>query len=364
MVKKVFYIILTLVFITILKYFISDYTIKYKIDSFNIEEIYNNGKFTINIKEDNLFQIVLYQKRGIQKKLINKIEEIKSDNVICYNVIINKENNVSCFQEKEPIAFYLIEDENIKSQLQNLDLNFYYEQNEPADFKFYNNLEDNVFVALWNYKGFYIMNGENITNLDLLQKERYDNSLCILKDEYLIFPNYDKNHEFEKLYKVNLKSEDVSNIETPKIDYDYYWSGEFKNNLYLYDEKYSLLYEINVKKEKANLIGSENKGYIKIKNNKKVTALKKEYENKITYFEKNISNYEVSDAVYKVYNDDFKVKIFNTADIKIIKEYKDSLYFLYKDNLYSYNSKGIKKILHFFELNFNKENMLYVYIDN
>lgn len=357
------YLIILFSIMILLKYFISDYQIKYKIDSYNVIETYENNKYTFELKEENYFIISFIENKTLSKKLIKKIDKKESNEYICYNVVfINDKNYLTCFKEKESISYYLIEDEEIKNYINKLDLEIYKEEIENSDFKFYNNLDKEEYIALWNYKGFYIMNGEEISEVELFNTTKYDNSLCYQMNHYLILPNYDKIHEFKEFKILNLMNEDIKTIKTKyTIDFDSYIVGTYKNKVYLYDNKYSNLYEINYKKENIELVGSEKLGYFKYENNKKKNSSVKEYKNKVKYQSEEKYSYEISDALYKVYNKNYKVKIFNSNELKIIKEFKNTLYFIYQDNLYKYSDNKIVKIFHNFEMNFNSENIIFIY---
>lgn len=361
--KKLLVIILLILYILILlKYNISSYEINYKIGKYNITEKYVNKKYIYEINKEHHFVIDFYEDRKLSKKLITDIKEYKKQDYICYKVIYkNMEDSLTCFEGEESISPYLIKSQELLNELGINELEL---KSESNDFKFYNNLDKNTFIALWNYKGYYIMNGEDILSIDIFKNTKYDNSLSVLIDENIILPDYDKEHEFKNFKKMNLKTGNIETIESKyTIDYDSYVSGINKKMGYIFDNKYSKLYEINTRKNNVTEIGNEKKGFIKIENNKKVNATKKEYAEKITYFEKYESNYIISDNLYRVYNKNYKVKIFDSNEVTLIKEFEDKLYFLYKDDLYLYNNGNIEKILHYFELNFNSKNMIFIYME-
>lgn len=361
--KYAFYLIIILLIIVVIKYFTSDYKIEYKINDYNIKETYKDNKYIFELNEEKYFVISFTDKKVISKKLIKKIDKKESNEYTCYNVIFkNDKNYLTCFKDKESINYYLIEDEEMKEYIDILNLKIYKEEIESSDFKFYSNLSSDEYIALWNYKGFYIMNGEEISEIELFKTTKYDNSLCYQMKNYLILPNYDASHEFKDFKLLNLTNEKVKTINTKyTIDFDSYIPGYYKNKIYLFDNKYSNLYEINYKKENVELVGSKELGYFKYENNKKKESSEKEYKNKNLYQKNEKQSYEVSDALYKIYNKNYKVKIFNSNEIKIIKEYKDILYFVYKDNLYKYNNNEIIKIFHNFEMNFNSKNIIFIY---
>ena len=61
------------------------------------------------------------------------------------------------------------------------------------------------------------------------------------------------------------------------------------------------------------------------------------------------------------YNKEVKTKFF-TEEVNVVSTNKDKVYFIYKDNLYSYSMGKIKEIAHYFELNFNSKDNVFTYI--
>ena len=101
---------------------------------------------------------------------------------------------------KKTLAFY-IADYQYKSNLKS---------KPEKDFEYYNLLKENEYIALWTYKGYIIMNGKSFKNVNIFKKDRYDNSLSYIIDNTIYMPNYDEEHEYSKIIKLN--------IETHKID--------------------------------------------------------------------------------------------------------------------------------------------------
>lgn len=362
-VKRIFWILILLTIIIILKYYFSEYQITYKINNYKITEKYINKKLIFEINGDNYFVIDLYKSRHFKKKLITKINKYEKEDYVCYKVLIkNNEEKLNCFKNNESISSYLIDNNEL---LNMLGINKFEFNTENENFKFYESLDKDTYIALWNYKGFYIMNNNEMTEFNLFKNTRYDNSLAFQFKENLILPNYDREHEFNEFKKINLKTSKIESIKSEyTFDYDSYISGTNNKSIFMFDNKYFKLYEINIKKNKITEVGNQIDGYIKIENNKKVKATKKEYKNKITYFKKEKSNYLLDDALYKIYDKKYKEKIFDSNEIKILKEYKNNLYFLHKEDLYLYDGSKIIKILHYFEFNFNSNDMIYIFINN
>ena len=254
-------------------------------------------------------------------------------------------------ETEEYVDYNLIEDETL--------VDYQYKSNLDSkpekDFEYYNLLKDNEYMALWTYKGYIIMNGKSYKNVNVFKKDRYDNTLSYIIDNEIYMPNYDEEHEYSKLIKLNL--------ETHKIDS--YIVGNIKNKLYIFDNKNSVLYELNLKNSKLTVIGSAEKGFTKYKDGEWVTCSKTEY--KINKFKIKESNYTYkidNNILLKQINENNNIttKISNNIS-NIIYEYQDDIYYIFENNLYLYNpSKGNNKVFYNYELNFNKDNTIFMYI--
>jgi len=179
----------------------------------------------------------------------------------------------------------------------------------------------------------------------------------------IIFPNYDDNYLFSDFVVVDMSTGDYKTITSKyKINYDSYIVGNRKSSVFLFDNKELKLYEINYKKNYVEVVGDQNKGFIKYVDGKKKDADISEYvKDKITYLSKedmliSIDNNYLS---YKV-NPELKLNFFNKS-IDNINVIDDSVYFIYDDMLYRYKLGKADKIAYYFEFNFNKDNTIFVY---
>ncbi len=358
--KNICIIFLFLFLLIIIKYFSSNYKITYSLDNHKIITIYKNKRFYISI--DNKYNFDIYKKRSFSKLKINKIKEITSNNLECLYPEIKGVNTYPlCYYNDEYVDFKLIDDEALnKYKIQKK-----YDSN--GNFYFNNNLTTKEYVYLWNYKGFYQMNNKNLETLDLFNEGKYDNSLMYKIDNKILFPDYNQEYEFNKFYLINMVNNKMSIIESKyEISYNSYIVGSIDKKIYLFDIKELKLYEIDLRRLRIQLVGSEELGYYKYENEKKVYVNLSEYRNRnITYSEKSNSNYRyeiVDDSLYKIYLEDkLKMKIFEGNNIKIIGEYKNILYFTCEDKFYKYTPDKLSKIFNYFELNFNENNIIYLY---
>lgn len=345
--KKILVIFPVLIIIIIIKYLTGNYEITYKIDDYLIKETSSKNEMHFIITHDNVdYDFIYLESRKLSKKRVTKItlEEI-NDNICLTPKIKGYESYTLCNHNEEIITKELAED------------TFSFEEfNE--DFK-YNKLTNNEYMLIWKYDGFYYLNGNEYKSINLFNTNRYSNDLMYQIDKYLIFPKYENNYEFNSIYILDITTGKYKEINTSySINYDSYYAGSHKNNIYLFDNKNENLYEINYIKSRVTLIGSNIKGYIKFVESRKENASLTEYtKDKITYFEEN-EKIMTADNNYLIYND-YKVKYFN-ENVKVINTFNNNIYFIYRDNIYKYNDK-IQLIAHYFELNFNNNNLIFVY---
>lgn len=362
----VFTIIIGIILV-IVKYYTADYSIEYKINNYKINTNYKDERLYYEISNGNeIYNFEIYAKRKLSKTKIDNIKEIKDDTINCiYPTIKNIQTYPLCYENGIYKDYNLIESDLLleyKKEIVNV-------EKSEKDFVYYNNLNKNEYIALWNYKGFIVMNGTSYKNVELFNKDKYDNTQSYLLDDTIYTANYDENHEYTKLILLNLKTLKKSEIEIGyNIDYDSYIVGHIKKKLYIFDNKHSKLYEIDLKKKETKIVSSNELGYKKYNGEEFVKCSKSEYKvDKIKYnFEETNHIYETNDGIYKTIKDNKNIKqLINNEKINIIKDFEDKLYYSHKDNFYIYMpSNGSKSVFYNYELSFNSNNAIFVYIDN
>ena len=358
--KSISIIFLILLVVVLIKYFSSNYEINYKLDGYNVKTIYKNKRYYISI--DDKYNFDIYKKRGLPKLKIKNIKTIESDNLKCiYPIIKNVNTYPLCYLNDEYVDYNLIDNELLSKYKKE------YDNVSDGNFYFNKNLGKNEYIYLWNYKGFYKMNNDVLETIDMFEEGKYDNSLMYQFGNQIIFPNYNEEYIFKSMYLINMLNGKESIIGSDyEISYNSYIVGNIKNKIYLFDLKELKLYEINTKKLTIKLVGSEELGYYKYEDNRKVNAKVSEYKNKeVEYTNELISNYKyeiIDDILYKTFNEnDLKLKVFAGKNIKLISEHNNILYFVSEDKLYKYDSISLYKIFNYFELNFNNNNIIYIY---
>lgn len=357
--------------IILIKYFVSNYEIKYEIDTFSVVENYKDNVYYFEITDNDelVYNFKLYEKRSLSKKILDDIKIVENDIYKCIYPVSDKALFYPvCYSDNENLISYdLIDNEEINDFVDELKIKFETPVfNESEEFKFMDNVDDDTYIAVWKYNGFYLLKKGEVKTLDLFNKDRYSNDLSVLYKDKILVPNYDEDLVFSNFILLDIVTGEYEKVKSKfEISYDGYIAGTFKNNVYLFDNKNEKLYTINIKNGKVSLVGDEEKGFVKIENFREVKANLNEYKkDKITYFaELSKNNIKVKDN-YRYYeeNEDIKVKFMYDNEFSVVHIYKDSIYYLKDDNLYMYDNKsGSKLLLHYFELNFNDRNRIFIY---
>ncbi|MBE6159710.1 MAG: hypothetical protein E7157_01530 [Lactobacillales bacterium] len=381
-----------------------EYKIKENDNTFYIKEIYtkkrkneiNNYYFEIKLNED-IYNFQTYKNYKNANYIIKNIEYFSNDNykcvylkdkeekqisdVIClnndiqyfYSNIEGKDKEVDEFVKK--LKGYKKNKENLKNKIDAKPVILYRD-----------NIIDNHYLYVENYKGIYLINKkDNVKNISLFKNDLYKNEISILNNENYITADYNEEYGFHEFKLVNIingkKSEIISNDE---ISLDSYMQGSIDKEVYLFDKSDKKQYRINLKSKIVSLSGNKSKGIEVYKNNKLTTdsaykAAKqevlfnkytvdskfndKEYE-KVEKIGNKLSGYyylyEKDGNKYKVYRVNVQNKkiltyMFTTDDIKNIYYYEDYIY--YKDGIYIkyyQDDIGTKILLKNTEFEFNK----------
>lgn len=360
--KKYLLIFICLFSIVILsKYFLSNYDLEYKVNNHNVKTLYKEGRIYFEI--DSKYNFDVYMNRKLGKTVIDKIIDINGDDFKCiYPTVKDVLTYPLCNKDDINIDYHLIDSE-LLNQYKKEIINIEKPDNK---FYYYNNLDNNTYIAVWNYKGFIVMNGNSYKNIEIFKSDRYDNSLSYIKDNIIYMPDYDMEHEYNRLITLDITNNKRNVIDLEyTIDYDSYVVGTIKNNLYIFDNKHSVLYEINLKNKKTIIKSNNEIGYVKYLNDEFVSCSKSEYKvDKITFdTKKSLYKYSFDNGLYKTMNNNKNIKtIISNDDVSIIKEYNNRIYYVLDDYLYEYEPyNGSNKIMYFFELNFNKDNTIFIY---
>lgn len=360
--KLLIFIIFLILSIYLFIYFIpKNYNFSYNIDGFKIKEEYDKKSklyiFTVS-KNKYEFKTISTHKYTPKRKLINSIDEFDGDNSKC--IIINSEfidNNRLCISNNEmldsrlldliPKKYYKTKKDNIKKH-QNITIN----------------LDDKTYL-IWNYNSFLKINESTKKQIKLFNEDIYNLKIMTKIDDYLVLADYDQKYNFNKLIRLNLKTDKIDEIELKNdVSFDSRILGTYKNNIYILDEKNKKEYEINIKKKKVNIVNKNGLGIIYNNNNLEKVNLNKIINNNISFTMEQNYNYilENGNLYLKMRNTNTKIKVSNLEVKYITYANNDEVYYISEDKLYKYDFiYGEVEIINDFEFNFNYENMVVIY---
>jgi hypothetical protein len=434
--KKMFSITMLLLLIYIIiqaiyGYFVGQHVLnyKFKIDDkiYNIKEKFTNKYRTTNYEKDDLpsyyYEISLEKDTnplfnfkivgsytGVSHFLQN-IKVYNDNNMTCIYPIFKDNQNlldVMCNKDSKQLLY-----RNIKGENKELDqfvvslikdgYNHYSWHNPDLSTTKLDNINiykynyfDSLYIALWNYKGIYLINGDNSRNLHLLGRDQYNNNLSALINYYYIIPDYSAGgSSFNRFLRTDLRTGNVSYISISPISFDSFIQGVVENKLYIIDRNNKIQYQFDVENKKLSIIGDttnqakyyyngawKDKSIFDIIDN----TLKFGRDSNIPSSFNQYNAYLIdevmgdSDGCYYLYiKDNGKTKVyradkqnpnlltllFTTNSISNVKYIDDMVYYIDNDTLYIYSDKtGLRALVKYNELAFNHSNMYDIYISN
>jgi len=357
-IKKLILIFILLVSISLflyIKFNKHNYEVIYTVEKFKIEECYENGLYTFIIKNSDRVYPYKFKNNYIRnKELINKIDIYKEDDETCILPISDNINFYPVCENNGELETYNLSDINIeKFNYRN------YDKSNILHDKININYLNSANYLLYNYNGFYYVNDREIKEIKLFKNDIYTIDLIYQINEYILFPNYDDNHYFNKINVINLKNGKLKEIKLEKdISFDSVFLGDYKKNIYLLDKKEEKEYKINIKKFEIEEIE-----YTILKNKKlEKTTFKEIINNDLKFDNFNEISYQIIDnKLFKIV-EGYKILITNSTVDKIIKEDDNTIYYLSNEKLFMYNEVyGEVLLISNFEWNFNSTNMIYIF---
>ena len=365
----------------------------YNSGNFNIVENYtakdNNYKF--NIKNDKFklsFDVTYDYNKG--SNIITKIHHKKINNYECIlpifkgNKILTdimcKQNNTVYYGNNidNEISDFIKEMEKYGYQLSNFKDKAKKTKLSVNTAVYKNNILENHYLALENYKGLVLYNTKEMT-VPLFENDIYTKPVSTFTDKYYIVADYNNEYSFKIFKVVNIINGNEKEIRSyDEISFDSYIMGIINNEVYLFDKDARVQYKINIEKETVTKMEDikyyDGKWHImslkdalneKKFDNNKVTVNNYEKAVKIGkyyyLYEKTGDNYNV----YKAYNkqNNQRIFLFKTSDINSIIYLENYIYFKNGNTFYYWSNNGVKKVLENSELEFNNDLSLGVFIN-
>ena len=368
-------IILVLIFIIfgIYKLSLKEFKKTYKINNYNIKEhfhIENEHVYDFTItkgKEKYLYNLNINMKK--KKKVISSIKTYKSNNLICIvpGYKKNIEKRIYCNLDNNQVSNdYLLKADNqdFKIILSKSKVNIYVESDIKTSYKkikvYKKNLDESIYY-IWNYKGIYIIEKDNIRYKKILDYDLYDNVVsAVVNNYYVLFENTSVNG-IENIYYYDITKDKLRIFKLrKKLSKNSYINGVVDNLIYVTDPKKKREYTIDIKKEKIKSVDNDSTSYVIYKNGSKKELSKSDY-----FMNKQIFSNDTTEKKYildetKIYkiNNKHKILLLELDGIVEWKVINDTIVILKEDTLYEYNDKyGLRKIVEYNELKYNYKNI-------
>ena len=343
--------------------------------------------YEINI-DDNTFAFKTNKSSG--NYLIKQILHKKIDDYICIYPLFknNTTSDILCMKDNIIYPYKTIKgsikeiDEYVNSieeyKLSNEEEGENVKKDSITIYK--DNIKQNAYIALENYKGLYLINKKDVLKkIDLFEKDIYKKDLSTFYKNKYVVADYNKNYTFHEIYLIDIKTGKKTTIaKDEEMNFDSYIMGSANNKIYIFDKSEKEQYAINLKNNTIAKSGNQKKGIsyytngelktISIYdalNNKKIFNEYQIEDDKLNYSRVDLVNdnyylYEKADDHYNVYktlkeNKDIKTFIFKTTDIDDIVYVDNDIYYINQNELNYYNEQtGSRIVLKNKELEYNK----------
>lgn len=377
------------------------YSIKTDDNSYMIFEEFDghdgsNYYFKIEDNDKNVFNFSYSGDLNKQEEIISDIKFFNDDKLKCIFPIYkgDRTNGISCILDEQQVSYtYLkqINNNSIDKFVTKLKKEGYKVINETekkgiekvGNYVFYKgNIFDNVIFTMWFYKGFYIIRDNEIIEKELLTKDKYENDLAKLVNNFYVFVNTDDDGlEYSEIFVYDIKNGGKATIQldSPISNFSYF-NGVYNNKLYITDIKKKAQYMVNPNLETVSLVGNEEDGFVKLSLDGKLETEKASvFLKDEVYFDNKVetpnTRYDIVDLVrdehtyyfrtkdnefYKSFNKelDNPILLFKTDTVSEWKV-KNGKIMIIVDNsmLYFDEEYGLLKILENNELKYNYKNI-------
>lgn len=411
----IFYYLIQLIFVFFDKGYDKNYTKKVGENIVNIKEVYNSNQkneknnyyleFLIN---DDTFYLKTYENFKKMKNIVDDVKYVKTDNYACILPIFKNHKiltDIICKNDQITTYYYNIKGIDTKidefaNSIEEYNVNNWIDNESETTslgniYIYKNNLIDDLYLGLTSYKGLYNINNKvskNVIDIAVFYNDVYNPKISTQINNYYLVADYDEKYEFNKFYLIDLLKKEIDRIEGKnKISLNSYIQGVVDNSAYLIDVDNKKQYEIDIKSKKIIEIGNEELGvkfyndgiwenknifetiktqdqfiYQKIDENQfnkqyykidKIGGMKSGY---YYLYEKTDDRYNVYKAYVEQPNQ--PIFLFQVNDINNIKYINDSILFVDSNFIKIYNeSNGMKKIVKYDELEFNKNLHIFGY---
>lgn len=341
------------------------YSLEYNIDKYEINENYDNKDkyYYYEITTDKItYEFIHNSEYHKEKQLIKEVKEYNDGDYTCLKVESDYITTYPLCSYKNQLIDYHLTSETLQDKLSE-----YYKTPKVIDKKHdnYTIYNNNLDLFVWSYKGFNYISEDKIKFIKIFDKDIYEIPLATKINNYILIPDYEQEHNFNKVYILNLETLKVEKWKLKyDISFDSYILGTNDKSIFLIDKKNQKEYELVPHKQKMRLLASSNdKGTVyeegsinKVSMNKLVSK-----EHQFTY-KQNYKYILKNKTLYLSYlNSSNKIKVSEKKIDKIVYSNNDEVYYLIDYTLYRYSLKyGEEKLISYSEWEFNSNNLIFI----
>lgn len=375
----------------------NEYKIKNENNIFEIKEISNfdNNSYLYEVKiNETLFSFQIFNDYNKDYKVLKDIYYYKDEDYECILPVFKGEKlftDVMCMNNGYLVYYHNINNDNVTNFVDGI--NIYdekqFKDNANSEIKegitiYKDNLVENHYLSFTNYKGIYNINSKfdySIYNVTLFKNDVYNQKLGIFVNNYYVVADYNEKDSFNKINVIDLVSLKTSTIVSNKsISLDSYIQGIVDNKIYLYDKENNVQYEIDPSKETIIKLSNEIKYYNGTWSTMSVKEAKEEKKfivDTVDYDDNQYEKIDQTDSYYYLYkkngtkydcyrinkqNKSGLIYLFTTDSLELINYVGNYVYFINDNDVYVFNDLfGIKKIINYKEIEFNKNIKFYVF---
>ncbi len=375
----------------------NEYKIKNENNIFEIKEISNfdNNSYLYEVKiNETLFSFQIFNDYNKDYKVLKDIYYYKDEDYECILPVFKGEKlftDVMCMNNGYLVYYHNINNDNVTNFVDGI--NIYdekqFKDNANSEIKegitiYKDNLVENHYLSFTNYKGIYNINSKfdySIYNVTLFKNDVYNQKLGIFVNNYYVVADYNEKDSFNKINVIDLVSLKTSTIVSNKsISLDSYIQGIVDNKIYLYDKENNIQYEIDPSKETIIKLSNEIKYYNGTWSTMSVKEAKEEKKfivDTVDYDDNQYEKIDQTDSYYYLYkkngtkydcyrinkqNKSGLIYLFTTDSLELINYVGNYVYFINDNDVYVFNDLfGIKKIINYKEIEFNKNIKFYVF---
>lgn len=356
---------------------------------FQIEEYYTKEKedqyyFEITNDKQN-YHFTISGDFSKQKKIIKQILLAKEGTLTCILPIYQRDYDayLYCNLGKQQVSnSYLLQTDNnnfkkILEQFEDYKIKLPQERNQIETYKkvdvYPSNIGDDETYFLWNYKGLITFQKSKKQFIPFLDYDLYDNVMATTLDHYYVLFENSSVKGIETIYYYDFKKESLKQMKLDTIlSKDSYINGVNDHLIYVTDNKKKRQYTINIKNEEIIEIDNDQTNYIIYREGEKKDLSKSDFflkkqdfqETSIgedeAFFAKDSIYYWSQNKLYKSYikSKENTILLLELENIKDWKVIGDTVLLLQDTKLYSYSEEyGLRVILESNELKYNYKNI-------